>query len=1245
MRTKRLLEPAVAILLVTMISSSTWAQGTASRVTGTVKDPNGASVVGATVTLTNEATKVAFNTQTTDSGTYVFDSVQVGVYTVMIEKQGFKRFISTGNQINVNQPTTVDAALEIGTVNDVVTVVASGELVQTSSSGNFGNTIEQRTLETLPIVGRRGRNPLDLVNLQPGVANTQGVLVGGGVNVHGSRDRAFNFTLDGIDINESSAGGSNFTPLRPNPDSIEQFQVVTSNFTAELGRSSGAQVTFVTRSGTNNFHGTAFEFYQTPGLNANDYGNIINTILVNGQRVPQPRGQFVQHIFGGSLGGPIIKNKLFFFTNLQLLREYDTALVTRIVYTTQARQGLFRYRNDGVANAPAGTSTAAVDANGNAIIPAASINTYNIGTSDPLCLTLPGNCGLDPTTLGLIGKTPLPNSFAAGDGLNTAGFNFAAPQRERQYDFVTKIDYNITSRSSIYGRYAQGSQNTFGDAGNGGRKAFPDSPANFVDTFRNPKNLAINYRWTPTGNITNEFVIGGNKFAFSFNNPDPKANSNPPFTFSNTAESGIAAVQDPLNATPPINNRRQITTYQLVDNLTWVKGAHTFKGGINFRYQKHEDIRSSVGGQNTNKFVNFSAPTPGANFNLPATPTIQATDRSRLINTLNVLLGRVGSITQAFVAQDDNTFAPAGTLFLYDARYGEYDFFGQDTWKFRPNLTFDLGVRWEIKQSPGAGDGFKVLAPDRPIRLGTPPTNAIKWVEGQLFKTDWNNIGPSVGFAWDPFKDGKTSVRANYRLAFDRINSFVTSSFISPNTPGTSLGIVNTTFGASANEQGRVRFGIPTLTPPSTPSALRQPVPFSTATVTVFDPDFQFANIHQWGLSLQRDLGRGFVAEARYIGRHGVHLFGGYDVNQVDINANDSRCPNETFLQAFNTIRASSTANSCLLNLLYAGSTTNNAGTTSFRSVNATAITQGGVASAALTTSQRVVGGVQMIATNTGNPSFFQPFPQFLGALNVLDSNDFSTYHGMELQISRRLSSGLGFQFSYTFAKSLDDRSFDPTFTAVARGTTQSAGATPFDEHNRRLNYSYSDFDRRHSFQGYSVYDLPFGHGRRFLKDAGGILDRLVGGWEIAGVIEFTSGRPFTVYSGVNTLSNVNSSTANCTGCTRSMGRVIVESGANFYFNTSQRALFSTPAPGSQGNLPRNFFITDRYFRVDLTAGKKFRITENSNLEFRAELQNATNHPTFDNPTATLTSTTFGRIRDSVVSAPRRIQLAMKFNF
>src|SRR3954447_20602754 len=257
------------LFLVSCLVAGASGQGTTSRVTGTGQDANGAAVSGAMVTLSNEGTGVSFSTTTSDSGAYAFDLVQAGKYSLTIEKQGFKKYISTANPVNVNQPATINAALETGGLTETVTVQAGAEQVQTSTSGNIGSTIEQKTLESLPIVGTRGRNPLDLLNFQPGVVF--GGNTGGSVNVNGSRDRAFNFTLDVIDINESTAGGSNFTPLRPNPDSVSEFQVVTSNFTAELGRSSGAQVTLVTRSGTNEFHGNAFEYYRTPALDAKSY--------------------------------------------------------------------------------------------------------------------------------------------------------------------------------------------------------------------------------------------------------------------------------------------------------------------------------------------------------------------------------------------------------------------------------------------------------------------------------------------------------------------------------------------------------------------------------------------------------------------------------------------------------------------------------------------------------------------------------------------------------------------------------------------------------------------------------------------------------------------------------------------------------------------------------------------------------------------------------------------------------------
>jgi hypothetical protein len=1221
------------------------AQGTASRVTGTVVDPSGAVVPGATVILTNEGTQVAFTTQTTSTGTYVFDSVQVGTYAVSVEKAGFKKFISTSNPVNVNQPATVDVTLEVGGVTDVVQVVGSAEQVQTSSSGNFGNTVEQRSLEALPIVGERGRNPLQFISLQPGVIGNgragTGGNTGGNVHVHGARDRAFNFTLDGIDINESSSGGSNFTPLRPNPDSIGQFQVVTSNFTAELGRSSGAQVSLVTRSGTDKFHGTLFELYRTPRFNANEYENNLNG---------RGKGQFVQHIYGGSLGGPVIlpgydgrEKKTYFFTNIQLLRATQSFLVTRTVYTAAARQGLLRYRV-GAANAPAGTTSPSIDASGNPL-PGLNIQTYNVAANDPLCATRPTQCGLDPTTLALINAAPLPNNFFVGDGLNTAGFSFGAPQTERQYDFVAKVDHSFNDRNQLYVRYAQGEQNTFGDNGNAGLRSFPDSPFNFVDTFRNPKNLAVNYRYTPTSRITNEFVVGLNKFAFSFTNPDPNANENPPFILN--------LPRDPFNATPPINNERELTTYQLVDNISFISGSHTYRGGINFRFQKHDDIRSSVGGFNTNPSVNFSRVTNpvGSAFNVPTTG-INATDRNTINSAINDLLGRVGAITQSFVAESDEAFAPARTLFLFDARYNEYDFYVQDTWKIRPNLTLDYGLRWEPKTAPQAGGDDFILRPDRPIRLGEPPTDQIRFVEGKLFDDDWNNFAPTIGFAWDPFGSGKTSIRANYRLAYDRMNTFVTSSAIFPNTPGTSLGISNTSFGTQAGELGRVRFGLPTLAPTATPAQLRQPIPFSTASLTVFDPSTRTPKTNQWGLSVQREIGHGFVAEVNYIGRRGVGLYGAYDVNQVNIFARDQRF-NESFLDAFNALRASSTATSPLINALLTGSATNNAGSTQFRSLFATELTQGSIASTALSLSQRISGGQRTIVANGFSSAFFQPFPQFTGALNVIDSNDYSTYHGMETQITRRTGRGLLLQASYTFAKSLDTRSFDPAFTIAGRTTSNTnaspaAANTPLDNRDRSINYARSDFDRRHALQGYIVYDLPIGRGKQFLGDAPGVVNQIIGGWELASAFILQSGRPFTVYSRAFTVSNAVLSPASCNGCTADMAGLVQDVGTNYIFSADERARFTDPAPGQLGNTGRNFFTGPKFFNLDMTLRKRFYIGEERNLEFRADINNLTNTPSFEFPissTSSIASSTFGRIRDSVNSNSRRIQLGLKFNF
>jgi hypothetical protein len=307
------------------------------------------------------------------------------------------------------------------------------------------------------------------------------------------------------------------------------------------------------------------------------------------------------------------------------------------------------------------------------------------------------------------------------------------------------------------------------------------------------------------------------------------------------------------------------------------------------------------------------------------------------------------------------------------------------------------------------------------------------------------------------------------------------------------------------------------------------------------------------------------------------------------------------------------------------------------------------VASVAQTLAQR--SGTTSLTANGFSPFFFQKYPQFAGGLNVFDTNDYSNYHGLQVIFKRRIQNGLGFQFAYTFSKSLDNRSWDPSLSTISTGSVQSASSTPFDNRNRRINYSYSDFDRRHVFQGTYVYELPFGKDK-WLATNNKVIDYIVGGWQLAGTVVLMSGRPFTVYSGSTTLSNVVQATANCNGCPRDLGQLVLENGRNYWFDAAARAMFGAnlpgqaiPLPGQLGNTGRNYFIAPRYFQTDASLSKKFKITERFNFDLRVDARNLTNNPSFDNPTALITSGTWGRINDSVTNNARRIQLSGKLNF
>ena len=1251
---KRVLLVSIGMLALLGLCGGANPQAT-SRVTGSVQDSSGGAVDGAKVTLTNEATNVSLETTSTSAGAYVFDGVVPGTYTLTIVADKFATYITRGNALTIAQPMVVNATLKLGESSEKVEVYAGAELVQTENSGNLGSLVDQKILETLPIIGSRGRSPLDLLELQPGVVDGSGLnssgfnIAGGGVSVNGSRDRAWNYTLDGIDINETSAGGSNFSPLRTNPDSVDGFRVITSNPEAEYGRNSGAQVILETKKGTNQFHGNLFYFYQTPGLNANDPGN-------KNQDPPLDRPQFVQHIPGFSVGGPIFKDKTFFFANMQFLHTHRTSSVTSIVYTQPARNGQIRYVINPAncdqpgfpdctgQNTAAGGDGASVDSNGN-VLPGTPIGTYDVAANDP---GEHGIQGLDPQIQAYLALAPLPNNFSVGDGLNTAGFTYLAGEQERQVDFTVRIDHKINAKNEIFGRWAHGHQNTIGDTANAGQAPFPDAP-NVVDTRRQPRNLAISWRYTPNSVITNQFLVGMNRFIFDFANPDPNVLQNPPFFLNGDNDSiGNTFLTQPRQNL--FGNKRALTTLQLVDNVSYVHGAHAFKFGVNFRYQRHIDDRGSIGDLNAAPIVQFDTntnPVDAATYNLPN--DINPFDSQTLQGAVNNLLGRLGLIQQGFVAQDANNFAPAGTHLRFDFRMPEYDFYAQDSWKVRPNLTIDLGLRWEIKLSPrGASD--QILRPDQPFSLGSPPSDSLTWVPGGLFNDALRNFGPSIGFAWDPFKTGKTSIRGNYRIAFDRMNTFVLSSSVFQGLPGATLQITDQSFGAA---QDRLGEGLPVVTTTDSPTALRQPPAFSDNAITVVDPKWKPPQVHEWSLSVQRQLGNSTVVELAYIGHHAVHLFGGYDANQAKIRDNG-------FLDAFKTVAAG--GDSPLIDQLLSNDPARiQAGETGSQFLAdggpyADDFSIGSVASIAQTIGQRTdASGVPLPVSAGFSPFFFFNYPQFANGFNVLDSNDVSSYHALQAQIHRNFSHGFTVQANYTWSKSMDTRSFDPTFSTIVFGSsTFGASSTPFDNNNRKLNYAPSDFDRTHVFQSSWYYELPFGKDRQWGGNWNGAVERVLGGWQLSGVFIWESGHPTTVYSPSFTTSNIVRAPASCDGCTHDMFHAHMENGTLTYLTPDQKDLFFTPAPGDFSNLGRNFFRLGQDAQLNLAIGKVTRLAEGHSLEIRLEMQNATNSIHFDAPASIrIDSSRFGSLNAARLQSaglaygtfPRTMQLALKYRF
>ena len=1189
------------------------AQTGTSTISGTILDATGSVVPGAQVTATNEATGITYRQQTTGAGIYSFASLPVGVYSVSVEQRGFKQARRTGITLTVGTPVAADISLEVGLTSETVSVASTYEQLQTSSAA-LGNVVERRAIVELPL---NGRNPLNLLVLEPGVIQrTQGG-AGTGIHINGSRDFATNTTIDGIEANESSVPNPTNNIYKLHPDNVQEYKVTTSNATPEEGRNSGASVSIATRSGTNQLHGTVFHFFRNTVLNSKDFFSSANGT---------PKPDIKMNQYGFELGGPIRKNRTFFFgsyqgANINFAQPIDQVFSgPPILYTPEALSGRYRYirldpRNPLVVNGTRITQNSPALVNPltgelNAGVRTCGSNTdLNCVATYDMYANDPRRIGGDPKILGYLRTYPAPNSWTAGDGLNTAAYLWNPPVKLRGPNIMGRLDHTINDNNTIFARYLFADANTLGgDPNNSRPQVFPNF-APLGEVYRRSHNIAASWRRVISPRVVNDLTVGYARFFFLFT----QGEANP--DFPNVAPYDFTNISDAVLSRPRTN--RALNTPQILDNLSIVHGTHMFRMGFNLRFYQHNDQRGQPGGVNVTPLLSFSRTTRPPALDTSLVPGINVNDSNRLLQSINELMGIPAQLQQVFLGDlKSDQFLPfrtgnSVTLWAQGQRLKQYNFYFQDEWKLRRNLTIHYGARWEINTAPTEAGG-RVYVPDRSLTGGEPVSfvNKDRWYQNN----NVGAIGPRLGITWAP-GGGRTVIRSGYGIAFDPIASFQVTA-VAGRPPGitTSCQSVpggSTTPGCSPVPDRRINEGFPEeLTPPSSkPSQFLTPPRQLLATapnITVFDQNLKLPTVHQWNFNIQRELAGGTLVQAAYVGRRGTRLYRAYDLNQISAGP---------ILDDFRAMQRNVRAGCAASGSTCPGGVT----PAPVGLVTRGVLTAAFVNSAATMNelNQNAAGQFAGRVEQTTLAANLRPNQQF-GQITYIDSGGDSYYHSFQAVVRKRFSNGLTVNATYALAKSIDNQSVDPVASTAGGGLNTTNSRTPADATNWRNERGVSDFDRRHVFNSAWLYELPFGKGKPFLVSAGGAMNHIVGGWSLNGIFSAYTSEPWTVTSGVRTNNNSHVSRAQLLTAELPSTELKEQAGSvgPVLFTREQTARhFGTPAAGENG-MGRNMFRGPGYWNFDLAAQKNFQLTERFRLQFRAETFNTFNHPSFQNPSS-----------------------------
>jgi hypothetical protein len=1263
-------------LFVFAFNISVLAQSTGGRIIGKVSDSTGAVVNGVNVKLTNVATGVSREAQTNENGDYTFVEVIPGSYRVEYTQQGFKRNVRESVTLEVNQVLTLNATLQPGGTQETVEVTSEAPQVDTTST-QLGAVINDRSVNELPL---NARDTYQFLQLQPGVQSQLGTGNGslfygaenaGSVSVNGGRTRANNFTVNGGDANDQFV---NLPTIEPTPDSIEEFRVLTNTFDAEFGRNSGAVVNVVTKSGTNAYHGNIYEYFRNTVLNANNYCFAL----------PCVKPQFNQNQFGGTFGGPIKKDKTFYFVSYEGRRVRQGQVAPAIsVPTTPEAGGDFSAVGPftGGIDDPSGNPFVANVLDGRkgcdgalgiASVAGLPVQPNSPTTGNPFIPwsevfpngVIPSACQ-DPVAANLVQRF-VPGANAPG-GLNQS----VVTGSDTEDQFTVKFDHHINDHQTFTAYYYFTDIAKF-EPYNNFQAAGANVPGFGDNTGSRYQQWNLNHTWTLRNNLVNEAhftYMREGQLAFLKSQATGAVSSSctgaaASFCFTGTSDSSaitsVYGTSPKLGITPGLpatqtgvpyinisggavlgnNFEEQLlpqvgNSFQWNDSLTWIKGNHTFKFGADVRRERfNQTLYFNVNGEYTfdNSGVNGIVPGDGDQY-------------------AEFLLGLADAYSQG---------SPQTEFIRSTSVYP----FVQDSWKIRPNVTLNYGLRWELDTPltdvsghvetyrPGQNSTVHPcqLSPDglaywatipgaNPAgtdcnSVGVTPTGLVvpgdKGVPAGQTSTYYKAFAPRIGLAYSPGKDGKTSIRAGYGVFYNPIEQLVLEQFGAEPPFGGSSSVsgtfLNTPFvpqsGAVATPNPFNGFITPAPGQPFDPTLFRPILLFGE-----FQPHLRTQYSDQYNLTIQRELAKDLLLQVGYVGSQGHRLLASHDINPstpqtcLDIAAIASQTGigcSPTVEDSEFLIPASAVAPAGGFHIPYGpnGPTVIPAGS-SIGSVAPNGLTLVGLRPFSSPNCNPFTGAG---CPADGIPVFTDIFAE--------DTIANSNYNALEVLVEKRFSKGLQFQAAYTFSKSIDD------------GSTFEETLNPF---NFRASRAASLFNSKQRLVISYVWQLP-------TPKYQGWKGKVLNDWSVSGITQFQSGFPIRLdtqddnelinslfFTGTEAPSLVApfqklNPKSNATGL-----------GTAYWFNPND---FADPPVGQFNNgTQRTICCGPGLQEWDFSVHKQIPFSESRYVQFRAEFFNIFNHTNFFNPDGHFSDgpTSFGRI--SQAQDPRLLQFALKFYF